>query len=141
VHDEGAALFGGLSGHAGLFGSANDVAKLVQTYAWGGRYGGQQLFKKETVAEWTRPQFEGNRRGLAFDRPAPNPSVNSAPNASQSSYGHTGFTGTYFWVEPKEDLVVVLLTNRVHPTRANNKLTELSVRSALLKLAIESVRK
>jgi CubicO group peptidase (beta-lactamase class C family) len=142
VHDEGAALFGGLSGHAGLFGNANDVAKLVQAYAWGGQYGGQQLFKKETVAEWTRCQFcPDNRRGLAFDRPTANPAVNSAKNASQRSYGHTGYTGTYFWVEPQEDLVVVLLTNRVHPTRANNKLTELSVRSALLQLAIEAVRK
>jgi len=142
VHDEGAALFGGLSGHAGLFGDANDVAKLAQTYAWGGRYGGQQLFSPEILAEWTRCQFcPDNRRALAFDRPAANPAVNSAKNASQRSYGHTGFTGTYFWVEPQEDLVVVLLTNRVHPTRRNNKLTELSVRSALLQVAIEAVRK
>ncbi|WP_345126179.1 glycoside hydrolase family 3 N-terminal domain-containing protein [Hymenobacter antarcticus] len=141
VHDEGASLLGGLSGHAGLFGDANDVAKLAQTYVWGGRYGGQQLFDKEILANWTSCQFcPDNRRALAFDRPAANPSVNSAKSASQSSYGHTGFTGTYFWVEPKEDLVVVLLTNRVHPSRANNKLTELSVRSSLLQLAIEAVR-
>ncbi|MET4075524.1 glycoside hydrolase family 3 N-terminal domain-containing protein [Hymenobacter sp. UYCo722] len=141
VHDEGAALLGGLSGHAGLFGDANDVAKLAQTYAWGGRYGGQQLFDKAVLAEWTRCQFcPDNRRALAFDRPAANPTVNSAKNASQSSYGHTGFTGTYFWVEPAKDLVVVLLTNRVHPTRRNNKLTELSVRSALLQVAIEAAR-
>ncbi|WP_233169327.1 glycoside hydrolase family 3 N-terminal domain-containing protein [Hymenobacter sp. BT523] len=142
VHDEGAALLGGLSGHAGLFGDANDVAKLAQTYAWGGRYGGQQVFGKDIMAEWTRCQFcPDNRRALAFDRPAANPTVNSAKSASQSSYGHTGFTGTYFWVEPEKDLVVILLTNRVHPTRRNNKLTELSVRSSLLQLAIEAVRK
>ena len=142
VHDEGAALLGGLSGHAGLFGDANDVAKLAQTYAWGGRYGGQQLFDKEILANWTSCQFcPDNRRALAFDRPAANPSLNSAKSASQSSYGHTGFTGTYFWVEPQQDLVVVLLTNRVHPSRANNKLTELGVRSSLLQLVIEAVRK
>ena len=142
VHDEGAALLGGLSGHAGLFGDANDVAKLAQTYAWGGRYGGQQLFDKTILADWTSCQFcPDNRRALAFDRPAANPSLNSAKSASPGSYGHTGFTGTYFWVEPKEDLVVVLLTNRVHPTRRNNKLTEMSVRSSLLQLAIEAVRK
>lgn len=142
VHDEGAALLGGLSGHAGLFGDANDVAKLAQTYAWGGRYGGQQLFDKAILTDWTRCQFcPDNRRALAFDRPATDPAVNSAKSASQSSFGHTGFTGTYFWVEPKEELVVVLLTNRVHPTRRNNKLTELSVRSSLLQLAIEAVRK
>ena len=66
--------------------------------------------------------------------------MNSAKLASQRSYGHTGFTGTYFWVEPEKDLVVVLPTNRVHPTRRNNKLGELSVRSALLQLAIEAAR-
>ena len=141
VHDEGAALLGGLSGHAGLFGDANDVAKLAQTYAWGGRYGGQQLFDKNVLTEWTSCQFcPDNRRALAFDRPAANPTVNSAKNASPRSYGHTGFTGTYFWVEPEKDLVVVLLTNRVHPTRRNNKLGDLSVRSSLLQLAIEAAR-
>ncbi len=142
VHDEGAALLGGLSGHAGLFGDANDVAKLVQTYAWGGRYGGQQLFDKALLDDWTRCQFcPDNRRGLAFDRPATNPAVNSAKSASQRSYGHTGFTGTYFWVEPEKELVVVLLTNRVHPTRRNNKLAEMNVRTSLLQLAIEAARK
>jgi len=142
VHDEGAALLGGLSGNAGLFGNANDVAKLAQTYAWGGRYGTQQLFDKNLVDEWTRCQAcPDNRRGLAFDRPATNPSVNSAPGASQRSFGHTGFTGTYFWVEPQQELVVVLLTNRVHPTRRNNKLTEMNVRTTLLQLAIDAVQK
>ena len=142
VDDEGAALFGGLSGHAGLFGTATDVAKLAQTYAWGGRYGNQQLFNPEILADWTRCQFcPDNRRALAFDRPAANPALNSAPSASPGSYGHTGFTGTYFWVDPREELVVVLLTNRVHPSRANNRLSELGVRSALLQLAIEAVRK
>ena len=83
VHDEGAALLGGLSGHAGLFGDANDVAKLAQTYAWGGRYGGQQLFDQAVLADWTRCQFcPDNRRALAFDRPAANPAVNSAKSAS-----------------------------------------------------------
>ncbi|WP_216680421.1 glycoside hydrolase family 3 N-terminal domain-containing protein [Hymenobacter siberiensis] len=142
VHDEGAALLGGLSGHAGLFGDANDVAKLAQTYAWGGRYGGQQLFDKTMLADWTRCQFcPDNRRALAFDRPAANPTVNSAKSASPGSYGHTDFTGTYFWVEPAKDLVVVLLTNRVHPTRRNNKLSDLGVRSALLQLAIEAAQR
>ncbi|WP_426490786.1 glycoside hydrolase family 3 N-terminal domain-containing protein [Hymenobacter sp. 102] len=141
VHDEGAALLGGLSGHAGLFGSATDLAKLVQMYAWNGRYGGQQLLKAETVQEYTRCQFcPDNRRALGFDRPAANPAINSAPLASPQSYGHTGFTGTYFWVEPKEELFCILLTNRVNPTRRNNKLTELSVRSNLLQIALQSVR-
>lgn len=142
VHDEGAALLGGVSGHAGLFGTANDLAKLVQLYLWQGRYGGQQLIKAETIAEYTRCQFcPDNRRALGFDKPDPkNPALNAARGASPRSYGHTGFTGTYFWVEPDLDLFVILLTNRVNPTRANGKLGELGVRSALLQLAIESAR-
>ncbi|NML67791.1 serine hydrolase [Hymenobacter sp. RP-2-7] len=138
VHDEGAALLGGISGHAGLFGNANDVAQLTQTYAWGGRYGGQQIFDKAILAEWTRCQFceQGNRRALAFDRP-----VKVVPGGpSASSYGHTGFTGTYFWVDPAKDLVVVLLTNRVNPTRRNSKLGDLSLRSKFLQLALDAAR-
>ena len=140
VHDENAAMLGGVSGHAGLFGTANDLAKLVQLYLWQGRYGGQQLIKAETMAEYTSCQFcPANRRGLGFDKPDPtNPALNSARSASPRSYGHTGFTGTYFWVEPDQDLFVILLTNRVNPTRRNGKLGELGVRSALLQLAIES---
>jgi len=138
VHDEGAALLGGISGHAGLFGNANDVAQLTQTYAWGGRYGGQQVFSKEILAEWTRCQFcdQGNRRALAFDRPAK--AVPGGP--SLASYGHTGFTGTYFWVDPAKDIVVVLLTNRVNPTRRNSKLGDLSVRSKFLQLALDAAQ-
>jgi beta-N-acetylhexosaminidase len=140
VHDENAAMLGGVSGHAGLFGTANDLAKLVQLFLWQGRYGGQQLIRPETIAEYTSCQFcPDNRRGLGFDKPDPkNPALNAARSASPRSYGHTGFTGTYFWVEPDQDLFVILLTNRVNPTRRNSKLGELGVRSALLQLAIES---
>ncbi|MBC8081872.1 MAG: serine hydrolase [Hymenobacter sp.] len=141
VDDEGAALLGGVSGHAGLFGSANDLAKLVQLYAWNGQYGGQQLLRPQTLAEYTRCQFcPDNRRALGFDRPAANPAVNSARLASPLSYGHTGFTGTYFWVEPKEDIICIVLTNRVHPTRRNNQIATLNVRTNVLQVALESVR-
>ncbi|WP_317174957.1 serine hydrolase [Hymenobacter qilianensis] len=113
----------------------------MQMYAWNGKYGGQQLIKPETIAEYTRCQFcPDNRRALGFDRPAANPSVNSAKNASQSSYGHTGYTGTYFWVDPQYDLMVIFLSNRVNPTRNNNKISDLSVRSHLLQVAIEAVQ-
>jgi CubicO group peptidase (beta-lactamase class C family) len=140
VHDENAAMLGGVSGHAGLFGTANDLAKLVQLFLWQGRYGGQQLIRPETMAEFTSCPFcPTNRRGLGFDKPDPkNPALNAARSASPRSYGHTGFTGTYFWVEPDQDLFVILLTNRVNPTRRNGKLGELGLRSALLQLAIES---
>ncbi|MGI4865685.1 MAG: glycoside hydrolase family 3 N-terminal domain-containing protein [Janthinobacterium lividum] len=142
VDDEGAALLGGISGHAGLFGSANDVAQLAQAYAWGGRYGGQQLFDKNILADYTRQQFAGagNRRGLAFDRPSSPPSGNTAPGASAGSFGHSGFTGTYFWVDSEKELVVVVLTNRVHPSRRNNKLSELNVRTQIQQVAIEAIK-
>lgn len=141
VDDEGAALLGGFSGHAGLFGNANDLAKIVQLYAWNGKYGGQQLLKPETLAEYTRCQFcPDNRRALGFDRPATNPTVNSAKSASPQSYGHTGFTGTYFWVDPKEEIVCIVLTNRVNPSRRNNKISSMNVRTNVLQVALESVR-
>lgn len=86
VHDENAAMLGGVNGHVSLFGTANDLAKLVQLYLWQGRYGGQQFLKAETVAEYTNCQFcPANRRGLGFDKPDPqNPALNAA-----RSYGHT----------------------------------------------------
>jgi len=141
VDDEGAALLGGISGHAGLFGSANDVAQLAQAYAWGGRYGGQQLFKVDILADWTRCQScPTNRRGLAFDRPGSPASGNTAPGASATSFGHSGFTGTYFWVDPEKELVVVVLTNRLNPSRRNNKLSQLNVRTQIQQVAIEAVR-
>ncbi|UOQ52665.1 glycoside hydrolase family 3 N-terminal domain-containing protein [Hymenobacter cellulosivorans] len=143
VHDEGAALLGGLSGHAGLFGNANDVAKLAQTYAWKGQYGGQQILKSDILADYTRCQFcdQGNRRGLGFDRQAAKPAGNTAHGASASSFGHSGFTGTFFWVDPEQELVYVFLSNRVNPTRRNNKLGELNVRTDILQVALESIRK
>jgi CubicO group peptidase (beta-lactamase class C family) len=141
VDDEGAALLGGISGHAGLFGTANDVAKLAQTYAWQGRYGGRQLFDSKVLAEYTRCQFcPQNRRGLGFDRPASPPAGNTAKGASARSFGHAGFTGTYFWVDPETELVVVVLTNRVHPSRHNNKLSQLNLRTDIQQAAIESVK-
>lgn len=141
VDDEGAALLGGVSGHAGLFGSANDVAHLAQAYAWGGRYGGQQLFKTELLADYTRCQFcPTNRRALAFDRPGSPPAGNTAPGASASSFGHSGFTGTYFWVDPEKELVVIVLTNRLNPSRRNNKLSQLNVRTQIQQVAIEAIK-
>jgi beta-glucosidase-like glycosyl hydrolase/CubicO group peptidase (beta-lactamase class C family) len=140
VDDEGAALLGGISGHAGLFGSANDVAQLAQAYAWGGRYGGQQVFDKSILADYTRQQSALNRRGLGFDRPASPAAGNTAPGASVGSFGHSGFTGTYFWVDPEKELVVVVLTNRLNPSRRNNKLSELNVRTQIQQVAIEAIK-
>ena len=118
------------------------MAQLAQTYAWGGRYGGRQIFNKEILADWMRQQFAGtdNRRALAFDRPSSPPTGNTAPGASASSFGHSGFTGTYFWVDPAKELVVVVLTNRLNPSRRNNKLSQLNVRTQIQQVAIEAIR-
>lgn len=136
VHDEGAALMGGVSGHAGLFGSSLDLAKILQMYLQEGFYGGKHFLKPETVAEFTKIQFPEtrNRRGLAFDKPTigntalPLSRAYPSPLASASSYGHTGFTGTMAWADPEHQLLFVFLSNRVHPSRNNNKLQTTSLR-------------
>ncbi|MFN2395953.1 MAG: glycoside hydrolase family 3 N-terminal domain-containing protein, partial [Bacteroidales bacterium] len=133
VHDPAAAMLGGVSGHAGLFANATDVAIFMQMLLQEGSYGGIQFIQPETVREFTTTQFAGNqnRRALGFDKPNIRPADISpaAESASIFSFGHSGFTGTYTWVDPKEDLVYVFLSNRVHPDASNRKITELNIRS------------
>lgn len=134
VHDEGAALLGGVSGHAGLFGNANDLMKLMQMYLQKGSYGGVQYIRPDIVDQCTSYQFpqEKNRRGIGFDKKDFNPEIKNAPaRASAESYGHSGFTGTYTWIDPKYQLVYVFLSNRVYPTRNNPKLSNLNIRPAI----------
>jgi beta-N-acetylhexosaminidase len=134
VHDEGAAMMAGISGHAGLFGTANDLAKIMQLYLQNGYYGGIRFIRPEIVDEFTSYQYqeEGNRRGLAFDKPALDGKTQNAPSlASPASYGHSGYTGTYAWADPKYNLQYVLLTNRVYPSRKNNKISEMNIRTAV----------
>lgn len=134
VHDEGAALLGGISGHAGLFGNANDLTKLMQMYLLMGRYGGKSYLNPEIVNQCTSYQFasEKNRRGIGFDKKDFDPNVSNAPGLSSSdSFGHSGYTGTYAWVDSKYNMVYVFLSNRVHPTRNNTKLSALNIRTAI----------
>ncbi len=131
VHDPAAAMFGGVAGHAGLFGTSNDLAVVMQMLVQGGKYGDRQFIKPETVTLFTSTQFEGNRRGLGFDKPQlnrnePGPACREA---SVNSYGHTGFTGTYIWADPDIDMVIVFLTNRVNPDAEPNKLVQLNIRT------------
>jgi beta-N-acetylhexosaminidase len=123
VHDERAAMLGGLAGHAGLFGNANDLAKLGQMLLNGGTYGGVRFFKTETVNMFTAKQYENSRRGLGWDKPIVG-DFNSPTTelASPKTFGHTGFTGTCIWVDPEFDLVYVFLSNRVWPDRSNKLL-------------------
>jgi CubicO group peptidase (beta-lactamase class C family) len=148
VHDEGAAMLGGVSGNAGLFGSAEDLAKLWQMYLWKGAYGGRQFISYGIMGEFTRYQYDslGIRRGLGFDKPSiGNDSLKfedsyPCPSASPASFGHSGYTGTFVWADPDNGLLFVFLSNRVYPTRDNNKLTDLYVRKSILQALYESIR-
>lgn len=143
VHDEGAAMLGGISGHAGLFSNANDVMKLMQMYLQNGNYGDVTYIDRNVISECTAYQFsdEKNRRGIGFDKKDFDPSIQNAPfSASNESYGHSGYTGTYTWVEPKHNLVYVFLSNRVYPTRNNNKISKLNIRTAIGDHLIKSLK-
>ncbi len=143
VDDEGAAMMEGVSGHAGLFGNANDLAKLMQLYLQKGTYGSQQIISEKVIDEFTRCQFcgTGNRRALGFDKPniIRVPNGNAADSASNSSFGHSGFTGTFAWVDPAENLVYIFLSNRVNPTRLNNQLGELNIRTRLQQVIYDAI--
>ncbi|MFD2248358.1 glycoside hydrolase family 3 N-terminal domain-containing protein [Pontibacter ruber] len=145
VHDEGAAMLGGLSGHAGLFGNANDVAKLMQLYLNDGTYANKEYIRGNTVSKFSKCQFcdQGNYRALGFDRPSKPGSENgnAAKSAPAESFGHSGFTGTYTWIDPVNDLVYVFLSNRVNPTRENSKLSKLNTRTNVLQVVYEAIEK
>jgi CubicO group peptidase (beta-lactamase class C family) len=124
VHDENAWVMGGVAGHAGLFGTAGDLAAFSRMLLAGGRVNAMQILKRETIAEFTRawPAAEGPARGLGWDKPSEPSSCGR--HFSASSYGHLGFTGTSLWIDPEKDLFVILLTNRVHPTRTNEAIRQ-----------------
>ena len=117
VHDENACALGGVAGHAGLFSSARDVAVFSQMLLNGGEYGGVRLIQATTVARWTARQSNHSSRALGWDTPSERSS--GGVYFSPRSFGHTGFTGTSIWMDPERGVFVVLLTNRVDPTRAN----------------------
>lgn len=135
VHDEGAALMGGIAGHAGLFSNAYDLAILYQMLLDKGVYQGRRYLQPETIRLFTDYQRGGSRRGLGFDKPETDNVMRRDPYpslfASASTFGHTGFTGTCVWVDPQRDLVYVFLSNRVYPTRDNAKLSQLQVRGKI----------
>lgn len=144
VHDEGAAMLNGVSGHAGLFGTANDLGKLMQMYLQKGQYGNRRYFKESTVNEFIRCQFcdQGNRRGLGFDKPFIDHKDKGTPSkdASDESFGHTGYTGTFTWADPKNGLLLVFFSNRVYPTRNNNKLSDLNIRPSVHQVLYDAIK-
>ena len=127
MHDETAALFGGVGGHAGLFSNAEDLAVIFQMLLDDGQYGGHEFLKPETIKMFTGKQV-GSNRGLGFDRLYRTKRSTYVPKASSSTFGHTGFTGTAVWVDPDEDLVYVFLSNRIHPSIHNKKIFYYHVR-------------
>jgi CubicO group peptidase (beta-lactamase class C family) len=132
VHDQGAAMLGGVGGHAGIFADANNLATLMQMILNKGEYGGKRFLTKATIDEFIRCQFcaNENRRGLGFDKPEMN-YKKTGPTCkcvSALSFGHTGFTGTIAWVDPEQELIYIFLSNRVYPDAENKKLSNLSTR-------------
>ena len=119
VHDPNAWALGGVAGHAGLFGSARDLSVLAQMLLNGGEYNGVRLLKPATIARWTAPQGPGSSRALGWDTPSGKSSAGRF--FGSRSFGHTGYTGTSLWIDPERGTFVVLLTNRVNPTAANQK--------------------
>ena len=133
VHDEGAALFGGMSGNAGLFSNANDLAKLYQMWLNGGEYGGERYLSEETIKLFSTTKSSISRRGLGFDKPDPrNTRTNpTSPGTPIEVYGHTGYTGTCFWVDPNNNMIYIFLSNRVNPSRSPNRLSSLEIRERI----------
>ncbi|NQV52953.1 MAG: serine hydrolase [Flavobacteriales bacterium] len=136
VHDPGAAMLGGVGGHAGLFSDANDLGVMMQMYLNGGFYGGQRFFGQEVIDDFTKCQFceDDNRRGAGFDKPLTDGSEGpSCGCTSLDAFGHQGFTGTVTWADPDEKVVYVFLSNRVYPDANNKKLLELNIRTEIQK--------
>lgn len=139
VHDENASLKGGVSGNAGLFGTADDLAKIMLFYQNYGNVDGKQLVSKEVVKEFSSVQYpeNENRRGLGFDKPLldnaelPLEEAYPSPLASAASFGHSGFTGTFVWADPENKLTFIFLSNRVYPFRDHRQLYNLNIRTAL----------
>ena len=130
VHDMGAAMLGGVGGHAGLFGNAEDLAIIMQMLLNGGYYGGKEFFRPETVDLFTSRHENTTRRGIGFDMQETNKAKdpNISPLASSETFGHTGFTGIGVWADPRNDLIYIFLSNRTYPSMNNWKLNKHDIR-------------
>lgn len=143
VHDEGAAFMGGISGNAGLFSNANDLAKLYQMWLNKGSYGDEEYLSDKTCQLFMKTKSATSRRGLGFDKPEMRTNKSSPTSASTpaSTYGHTGFTGTCFWIDPDNDLIFIFLSNRINDKRTHKALMSLNIRSRIQEEMYRSMRK
>lgn len=141
VHDMGAAMQGGVGGHAGLFSNANDVAKIMQMYLQEGYYGGVQFFDSRTVQKFNKCYFcdKKVRRGVGFDKPQLENSGPTCGCVSRKSFGHSGFTGTYTWADPEEEIVYVFLSNRTYPSASNTLLVKSALRTRIQQAIYDSI--
>ncbi|HLU51870.1 MAG TPA: serine hydrolase, partial [Flavobacteriaceae bacterium] len=141
VHDQGAAMMGGVSGHAGLFANANDVNKIMQVFLQRGFYGGKRYFKPETVDTFNSCYYcqKGVRRGIGFDKPQLGSSGPTCGCTSKSSFGHSGFTGTFTWADPENEIVYVFLSNRTFPDAENRLLISSDIRSVIQQAIYDAV--
>jgi len=141
VHDMGAAMQGGVGGHAGIFSNANDVAKIMQMYLQKGYYGGKRYFKVETIEKFNTCYYcdKDNRRGIGFDKPQLGDEGPTCGCVSLTSFGHSGFTGTYAWADPEEEIVYVFLANRTYPKSNSNLLLKEGIRTEIQRLIYEAI--
>ncbi|PKA84218.1 beta-glucosidase-like glycosyl hydrolase [Ulvibacter sp. MAR_2010_11] len=141
VHDQGAAMMGGVSGHAGLFSNANDVAKIMQMYLWKGFYGGTRYFRPETFDAFNNCYYckKQVRRGVGFDKPQLGDSGPTCGCVSRNSFGHSGFTGTFTWADPDEEIVYVFLSNRTYPNAENRNLISSDLRSNIQQAIYDAI--
>lgn len=139
VHDQGAAMLGGVSGHAGLFSNAQELAILMQMLLNGGEYNGQRFFKKETLEEFTRSHYYFSRRGLGWDKPSVEKGGPTSNSASRATFGHSGFTGTCVWMDPESQLLYIFLSNRTYPSADNKKLINQNIRTRIHDVAYDAI--
>nr|WP_229724422.1 glycoside hydrolase family 3 N-terminal domain-containing protein [Winogradskyella forsetii] len=141
VHDMGAAMQGGVGGHAGIFSNANDVAKIMQMYLQKGFYGGKRYLEPDTVDKFNYCYYcsNNNRRGIGFDKPQLGDEGPTCGCLSMTSFGHSGFTGTYAWADPEEEIVYIFLANRTYPQAGKNLLLREDIRTEIQRLIYEAI--
>ncbi len=142
VHDMGAAMMGGVSGHAGLFASAEDLAIIMQMLLWKGEYGGEKFLSQKTVNNFTTRHKLDTRRGIGFDMPQLDPDASSPLSelASAQTFGHLGFTGTAVWADPETNIIYVFLSNRTFPSMRNYKINKMDIRPRMQTVFYESLK-
>ncbi len=140
VHDPGAAMLGGVGGHAGVFANATDLGAMMQLFLNEGNYANHQYLDPKVIQEYTKAQNPGNRRGAGFDRPVVGNGGPTCNLVSQKSFGHSGFTGTLAWADPVYHLNYVFLSNRVYPEAENWKITKMNIRSEIQRVIYEAIQ-